>query len=66
MIDSRNSLNKMLRKSQTLANVLPKIFDISYPKLRILCQNNAKVFFRFLFYLAKMLSFDLEITKCNE
>ena len=42
-------------------------FDISNPKLRILCQNNAKVFSRFLFYLAKMFSFDLEITdSCNE
>ena len=52
----------MLRNSQTLVNVLHKRFDISYPKLRILCQNNAKVF-----YLAKMFSFDLKITdSCNE
>ena len=51
----------MLRNSQTLVNVLHKRFDISYPKLRILCQNNAKVISRFLFYLAKMFSFDLEI-----
>ena len=50
----------MLRNSQTLVNVLQKRFDISNPKLRILCQNNAKVFSRFLFYLAKMFSFDLE------
>ena len=57
----------MLRNSQTLVNVLHKRFDISYPKLRILCQNNAKVFFRFLFYLGKMFSFDLEMTdSCNE
>ena len=57
----------MLRNSQTLVNVLQKRFDISNPKLRILCQNNAKVFSRFLFYLAKMFSFDLEITdSCNE
>ena len=52
----------MLRYSQILVNVLHKRFDISYPKLGILCENNAKIFSRFLFYLAKMFSFDLEIT----
>ena len=57
----------MLRNSQTLVNFLHKKIDISDPKLRILCQNNAKVFSRFLFYLAKMFSFDLEITdSCNK
>ena len=57
----------MLRNNQTLVNVLHKRFDISYLKLRILCQIYAKEFSRFLFYLAKMFSFDLEITdSCNE
>ena len=46
--------------------ILSETYILVYRSL-ILCQNNVKVFFSFLFDLAQMFSFDLEITgACNE
>ena len=57
----------MLRKRQNLVNVFYKQIDISYPKLRIFCQNDVKTFLDSNFYLPKMLSFNLEIIgTCNK
>ena len=56
------AFNKMLHKRQTLATILYKIFYISYPEWRILCQNKVKAISNSYFYLAKMSPFDLDIT----